>query len=59
MGGGFSSQKAIGDKEVTSYFWISTKENIKSDYEKYVKDMNTIGMLSDPVCGSWVDLRRY
>jgi len=56
MGGGFNQMGADTDL-YTSYFWISTKENIKSDYEKYVKDMNTLGILADPVCGSWIDLK--
>jgi len=49
FGGGFTSQME-GKKEITSYFWISTKGNGKSDYEKYVKGRD---VLEVPPCGIW------
>ena len=55
MGGGFTVQKE-GSDEFTSYFWISTKGNLKSDYDQYVKDvpkMDDNGII-EPVCGQWV-----
>jgi len=55
MGGGFSLEKE-GSSEHVYYFWISTKENLESDYEKYVKDvpgMDENGII-EPVCGQWV-----
>ena len=50
LGGGFTIQKK-GKREYTSYFWVSTEEDIKSDYEKYVKGRN---LLKEPLCGSWI-----
>jgi hypothetical protein len=49
MGGGYTVQKE-GEKEFTSYFWISTKEKIDEDYQQYVKDRN---VLKSPICGQW------
>ena len=49
MGGGRTTHKK-GSKEFTSYFWISTKEKIESDSEKYVKGRD---VFKDPVCGEW------
>jgi hypothetical protein len=49
MGGGYTVRKE-GEKEFTSYFWISTKEKIDEDYQQYVKDSD---VLKDPICGQW------
>ena len=49
MGGGFTTWNEES-KEFTSYFWISTKEKIESDSEKYVKGRD---VFQDPVCGEW------
>ena len=49
MGGGYTSHKK-GSKQFTTYFWISTKEKIESDSEKYVKGRD---VFQDPVCGEW------
>lgn len=49
MGGGFTVQNE-GSDEFTSYFWISTKENLEYDYEKYVKNRD---VLKNPLCGKW------
>jgi len=54
MGGGFTSQNE-GSDEFTSYFWISTKENLEDDYEKYVKNSD---VLKNPLCGEWVKVNR-
>jgi len=54
MGGGYTVRQT-GNKELTSYFWISTKGNSESDYEEYVKDlpnMDDNGII-EPVCGQW------
>ncbi len=55
IGGGFTVTKE-GSDELTFYFWISTKENLKSDYKQYVKDvpnMDENGII-EPACGQWV-----
>jgi len=54
MGGGFTVQKK-GSDEYTSYFWISTKGNLKSNYEKYVKNVSNMDEngIIEPVCGQW------
>ena len=49
IGGGFTRRKT-GEKEITSYFWVSTKGNAESDYGKYVKGFDA---LQDPTCGPW------
>ena len=49
MGGGHTTYKK-GSKEFTSCFWISTKEKIESDSEKYVKGRD---IFKDPICGEW------
>jgi len=54
MGGGYTVQQ-IGNKELTSYFWISTKGNLKSDYEQYVKVED---VLQEPHCGEWLKSER-
>lgn len=46
-GGGGTVQKE-GEKSITFQFWVSNG-NLKSDYEKYVKDRAN----SDPKCGPW------
>ena len=54
VGGGFTVHKE-GNDEWTSYFWISTKGNSKSDYAQYIKDvpkMDDNGTI-EPVCGKW------
>ncbi len=49
LGGGYSSQDS-GKKEITSYFWISTKDNLDNDYKKYVENEEA---LLAPSCGLW------
>ncbi|WP_154806473.1 DUF6843 domain-containing protein [Sulfurovum lithotrophicum] len=54
LGGGYTSRRE-GKKEITSYFWISTKGNAKHDYEQYIKDvpnMDDNGII-EPGCGQW------
>ncbi|CAA6818288.1 MAG: Unknown protein [uncultured Sulfurovum sp.] len=53
MGGGFTTQNE-GSDEITSYFWISTKENLENDYKKYVKDRD---VLQNPQCGEWKNIQ--
>jgi len=51
LGGGYTVSTKDTDL-YTNYFWISTKEKVKEDYEKYVKDRNK-NSYETPRCGKF------